>query len=309
MAKKSKMFMVFTTVVLISGSLGFAIAAPAQTSTIYACLSSSGSLSKVSLKSIKCPKGTSQISWNQSGPTGKAGIQGVQGAQGARGVPGLQGAQGPQGLPGESAPSMEVTIFYNDSGVEKSSQTSLNGRFLEVGGVLWPLVWGTGAYLPELGSFRTVSSDGETIETLAFSGLGCSGIPHAIIGVRNNVDRFDPEEILSSEWVDDMPPVPLNNEVRAIRGEFFKVTENTFARELIRSFRDENGFCRTGKPFSDLYKKQVFTEVEVGEDEWGDPIYENELVGETPLFFVKVQLLESIPEITRTSEILEFQSK
>jgi hypothetical protein len=63
----------------------FAFAAPAKTSTIFACLSSSGTLTKVSTKAPKCPKGTTSMSWNQTGPTGPKGDQGLRGPQGLKG--------------------------------------------------------------------------------------------------------------------------------------------------------------------------------------------------------------------------------
>jgi len=298
--KGSKTVIAIASLAFFTGSLGFAIAAPAKTTTIYACLSSSGNLSKVSTKSTKCPTGTSKLSWNQSG---SAGQQGAPGARGAQGLPGVQG------IPGKAAPSFEVTVVYSSNAKEKSGTTTLSGRFVDVDGALWPLVWGSGVYVPEFGAFRTNASEGELVETLAFPGLSCSGTPHAIIGVRNNVDVFGEEEVTSSAWFDDLPPIPLNNEVRTIRGEYFKVSENTFDRESIRSFRDDNGFCRTGKPFDDLYKIGVYENQIVDYDEWDEPIYQDVLVRETPLFFVKVQLIESAPVMERTAEILEYKSR
>jgi hypothetical protein len=62
-----------------------------------------------------CPKGTTAISWNQTGPQG---AQGPAGTPGTPGSPGAQGAQGPagatgqQGLPG--LPGTGATVTPND---------------------------------------------------------------------------------------------------------------------------------------------------------------------------------------------------
>jgi len=312
MKKSPKVVLALAAIVLFSGGLGLAAAAPAKTVTIYACLSKTGSLSKVGLKSIKCPKGNTLLTWGQSGPKGAQGLQGPQGLQGvpgAKGVQGDQGLQGKQGTNGLSAPSAESTIFYTQDGIDKSGTTSSNGKFLSIDGSLWPLVWGSGTSLPEIGGFNTAFSGGETIEVLAFPGFGCSGSAHTFIGVRNNVDILNNQGVLSSTWLDDMPPVPLKNEVRYLRGDFFKISESTFVRESIKSYRDSNGLCRSGKPFQDLYKRSVYKTEIVDYDSNNYPIYGNVLVGETPLFFVKVQLLDSIPEITNTSALLELKSR
>ena len=44
-----------------------------------------------------CPRGTTAISWNQTGPQGPPGPQGSQGNAGPQGSPGATGAQGPKG--------------------------------------------------------------------------------------------------------------------------------------------------------------------------------------------------------------------
>jgi hypothetical protein len=60
-----------------------------------------------------CPKGTTAISWNQTGPagpagatgpTGPAGPKGATGPAGAQGLPGPTGPVGPQGLIGNTGP-------------------------------------------------------------------------------------------------------------------------------------------------------------------------------------------------------------
>ena len=47
-----------------------------------------------------CPKGTTAISWSQTGPSGASGSPGPAGPSGPTGVPGPSGASGPPGSPG-----------------------------------------------------------------------------------------------------------------------------------------------------------------------------------------------------------------
>jgi hypothetical protein len=305
MNKRSRVAILVASTLMLSG--GLALAAPSKPITIFSCLSSSGTLTKVSTKAFKCPKGTTSLSWNQAGPAGLQGPEGVQGSEGIQGPQGPQGVRGLQGLPGLAAPSAEVTVDYSLNGGSKlSAKTSFNGKFLKINQAMWPLVWGSGAFLPEFAVFRTTfPNTEESFATFAYSGLSCSGTPHAFIGVRNNVDLYLLDEIESTSWEDGLPPVPLAGEVRAIRGDFFRVSDNTFARESVRSWRDENGFCRPGKPYEDLYKLAIYDRVIVDYDEWDDPIYDDRLTLETPLHFVKVDLIAEIPEILGTSEMLE----
>jgi hypothetical protein len=47
-----------------------------------------------------CPKGTTAVSWNQSGPAGPAGAEGAEGPPGPAGVTGATGPAGPIGPAG-----------------------------------------------------------------------------------------------------------------------------------------------------------------------------------------------------------------
>jgi len=98
---KSNRKILSIAVVLVVFTGGLAVGAPSNEGSLFACLSSAGTLSKVSSKAPKCPKGTSLISWNKVGPQGKQGVQGKQGLQGLAGEKGDQGIQGLQGLTGE----------------------------------------------------------------------------------------------------------------------------------------------------------------------------------------------------------------
>jgi Collagen triple helix repeat (20 copies) len=52
-----------------------------------------------------CPKGSTPISWNQTGPQGPAGPVGPQGPKGDTGATGATGPQGPQGPQGPAGPT------------------------------------------------------------------------------------------------------------------------------------------------------------------------------------------------------------
>jgi hypothetical protein len=103
--QKSLKVSILVSVLVLTVS-GFAAAGGANNATIYACLSSAGSLTKVSLSTPKCPKGTTTIFWNKTGnpgPQGPSGGQGMQGEKGEQGIQGLRGERGPQGLPGSGS--------------------------------------------------------------------------------------------------------------------------------------------------------------------------------------------------------------
>ena len=48
----------------------------------------------------KCPRGTSMVIWNETGPQGPTGAAGPTGATGPQGEEGLEGPQGPRGVTG-----------------------------------------------------------------------------------------------------------------------------------------------------------------------------------------------------------------
>ena len=64
---------------------------------------------------ITCPKGTTAVSWNQTGPAGPPGATGPAGQTGATGPQGPVGPAGPQGPAGSSTagPSgLDTTVVY-----------------------------------------------------------------------------------------------------------------------------------------------------------------------------------------------------
>lgn len=96
------------TAVVAGGSIATATSAPFvpnTSATYYACLSKTGSLSKVGTSSPDCDhKGSSVISWNSSGPQGPPGTAGASGATGPQGLTGSTGSQGPPGATGSQGP-------------------------------------------------------------------------------------------------------------------------------------------------------------------------------------------------------------
>ena len=97
-------------VVAVGTAAGAAIAAgPIDSSgVIHACYFPAGmdGSSRIVLQdaSTTCPKGTTSIQWNQTGPQGPTGPIGPTGATGATGPAGAIGAPGPTGPAGPTGP-------------------------------------------------------------------------------------------------------------------------------------------------------------------------------------------------------------
>jgi hypothetical protein len=76
-----------------------------------------------------CPKGTTAISWNQTGAQGSAGPVGPAGATGLTGPAGPVGPAGPTGATGQAGPTtagtggLNVTVVYNP-------QTSIGTQYI-----------------------------------------------------------------------------------------------------------------------------------------------------------------------------------
>lgn len=103
MQRKTKIASVVAALTLVTGGLAIGAPVAGVGGSIYACLSASaGTLTKVSTKAPKCPKGTTLITWNQVGPQGKQGLQGIQGMQGPAGATGAAGQTGLNGLNGQT---------------------------------------------------------------------------------------------------------------------------------------------------------------------------------------------------------------
>lgn len=118
MQRTTKIASVVAVLTLVTG--GLAIGAPTTGGSIFACLSASaGTLTKVSTKAPKCPKGTTPISWNRVGPQGAKGAVGPAGEKGDPGAAGLKGETGSKGDKGEAGqrgapglPGSSVSAVY-----------------------------------------------------------------------------------------------------------------------------------------------------------------------------------------------------
>ena len=143
-------------------SVGFAIAAVPNymdnyvdsTKVIYACVTGvHGNITKVSNVRKTCPRGTTPISWNVSGPkgdqgaTGLTGSNGEAGAQGPKGDSGESGPAGPQGLSGPAglaASSPQLAI--SDRASERIYPVF--GNRVQIDGNLWRFHLLTGSLFP-----------------------------------------------------------------------------------------------------------------------------------------------------------------
>jgi|GEM_PF-1800451 len=86
-------------------------AATKKAVTITACVKKkTGALTIVTGKKAKkkCPKGSTKLTWNVSGPAGKNGANGLPGASGTNGINGSVGAPGLPGLPGADGGSLKL---------------------------------------------------------------------------------------------------------------------------------------------------------------------------------------------------------
>ena len=78
--------------------VGYAFGAiPGTGGVIQGCYDSGGNLKVVN--ALPCPKGSTALSWNQTGPTGPPGETGATGASGATGAPGPSNLAALQGSP------------------------------------------------------------------------------------------------------------------------------------------------------------------------------------------------------------------
>jgi hypothetical protein len=91
--------------VVVATGYGYA-AVTADNQTYTGCLQS-GALTNIAIGETPlkaCPKNSTQISWNQTGPQGAQGLQGIPGIPGEKGEHGDKGDPGVQGLRGEQGP-------------------------------------------------------------------------------------------------------------------------------------------------------------------------------------------------------------
>jgi Collagen triple helix repeat (20 copies) len=117
------------TAIVLAGSVAWA-AIPGDGGVIQGCYDAGGNLKVVA--ALPCPKGYTQLPWNQQGPKGDAGATGPPGPPGQ---PGATGATGPQGPPGESGEKGDQGLPgpVGPPGSGMSSLADLNGLTCNVG--------------------------------------------------------------------------------------------------------------------------------------------------------------------------------
>ncbi len=84
-----------------------AAAAPAEASTLYACIKKDGT-ARILTKKPRCKHGETNLSWNTTGPRGQngaSGVNGVSGKEGPAGKEGKEGAIGGKGVTGATGPT------------------------------------------------------------------------------------------------------------------------------------------------------------------------------------------------------------
>lgn len=125
-------------VLITAGLSGVVASNAASTPTIYACVSKTSSLTKVSTKPHACPKGTLKLSWGITGTKGATGTRGAQGAQGPYGPEGAAGPAGAQGPAGSDGGG--VTIYtgqqFQNTIVKPYSGTSTDYTIIATNSVL-----------------------------------------------------------------------------------------------------------------------------------------------------------------------------
>jgi len=115
--------------------VAFAAVPAAQASTLYACVTKSGTAHVFTKKPKKCKsKKEKLVSWNTSGPAGKNGTNGSNGSNGSNGGNGLNGA-----VAGYSATQSKGISFTNVEGKQAStlilSKTLPAGSYIVNGNV------------------------------------------------------------------------------------------------------------------------------------------------------------------------------
>jgi hypothetical protein len=97
------------SIVAVTGLTLVVMPQQATAQVIYACRTTTGTLYEIAAGAT-CPRGTTPLSWNVTGPQGPAGPPGPTGAtgaigpQGPQGAQGLAGATGPRGATGGQGP-------------------------------------------------------------------------------------------------------------------------------------------------------------------------------------------------------------
>jgi hypothetical protein len=127
-----------------------------------------------------CPKGTTPISWNQTGPSGPAGPSGATGATGPAGPTGLTGATGATGPAGPAGPSGTAAFGTNtQEAVAGTGAACTLGEVILTAGPVANGVPANGQLLPidqyaALFSLLGTTYGGDGITTFALPNLGAA---------------------------------------------------------------------------------------------------------------------------------------
>jgi len=170
MNKREKVAFAVLGVLALSGG-SYAVAAyqdnnVSNSQVIYACVTGiNGNITKVSNQPHTCPKNTTPISWNMTGPKGDQGLQGIQGLQG------LKGDTGPQGLQGISSSDTASLTFSNGNMDFPIVNNYASGPKLKINGLYWGFwIQGNNLHLSESPPFS-----GNQLDTVYFTSSDCSG--------------------------------------------------------------------------------------------------------------------------------------
>lgn len=198
MRMQTKVIAVFFTAAGLT-TAGFAIASAPNlvdnTRVIYACVTGvNGNIVKVSNVPKTCPKGTTPISWNATGPRGNQGESGHQGITGPMGPMGPQGVQGERGAAGPEGPRGLPSSAWS-LGVTEEGQGRVYpvfGSRVLVGKNLWRFDFSKGTIGP-VGRLGNVAE--------YFRGYNCSG--ESVLASKHN-PRL-PSAKGTIEFMDTMP--------------------------------------------------------------------------------------------------------
>ncbi len=107
-----------TLAVVLAGAAASAATILGHSGVIHGCYSNfSGALQVINTANgAKCPRRTTSLNWNQTGPQGPAGTNGASGPQGPVGPQGPAGTSGPAGSPGPAGPGYEFTASTGTTG-------------------------------------------------------------------------------------------------------------------------------------------------------------------------------------------------
>jgi hypothetical protein len=228
MQRKTKIASIVAALTLVTG--GLAIGAPSAGGSIYACLSASaGTLTKVSTKAPKCPKGTTLISWDRVGPVGARGPAGTKGADGEDGE---RGERGPKG-----GAELELTRLEDSRGGISKITTWGNGNFVKDYGTLWPLRYVSGGNGVQVAAFYDEN------EVSLWKSTGCEGeAEFAALHPRTRITEWLPYSTKPSDpfypnepWLDTFPNLPLEGEPHLINNRLVRVVfdpDATYSQDL-----------------------------------------------------------------------------